>query len=95
MKHLLSRDAELDLEEIWSYTATEWGLLRAEQYVGEILETFEILSRNPLKGRSIEGARPGYRMKSSGKHTIFYRALSDHLEVIRVLHQRMDPSRYL
>ena len=30
-----------------------------------------------------------------GDHTSFYRALRDHLEVIRVLHQRMDPSWYL
>lgn len=95
MRYLLSSEAELDLEEIWCYTAAEWGTLRAEQYVGQILATFEQLSGSPKMGRSLEGVRPGYRMKGAGKHKIFYRDFGGRIEVIRVLHQKMDPSRHL
>jgi toxin ParE1/3/4 len=34
--------------------------------------------------------RPGYCKYQVGRHLIFYRQVSDGLEIVRVLHDRMD-----
>jgi toxin ParE1/3/4 len=34
--------------------------------------------------------RPGYCKYHVGRHLIFYRQVSDGLEIVRVLHDRMD-----
>ncbi|TWS22632.1 type II toxin-antitoxin system RelE/ParE family toxin [Tsukamurella sputi] len=39
--------------------------------------------------------RDGYRRYTVGSHLIFYRARSEGVDVVRVLHQRMDPTRHL
>ncbi len=40
--------------------------------------------------------RPGYRKASAGSHTLFYRVTGEGtIDVVRVLHQRMDVDRNL
>lgn len=40
--------------------------------------------------------RPGYRKLSAGSHTLFYRVTGEGtIDVVRVLHQRMDVDRNL
>jgi len=39
--------------------------------------------------------RRGLRRKGCGSHVIFYRIDGDIVRIVRVLHQRMDPSRHL
>ena len=38
----------------------------------------------------MEHIRKGYRASKIKSHLIFYRALNDRIEVIRILHERMD-----
>lgn len=49
--------------------------------------------------RTIHGADAtvamGYRSYAIGSHAIFYRTRSAGVDVIRILHQRMDPSRHV
>lgn len=37
--------------------------------------------------------RPGYRKALSGRHVLFYRQGAQGVEVVRILHQRMDVDR--
>ena len=90
MKYRLRRQAEVDLEEIWSYTATRWGLDQAERYVGGILQMLDFISENPRLGRWADEVRPGYRKKAIGSRIIFYREQDAAIDVVRVLHQSMD-----
>jgi len=39
--------------------------------------------------------RSGYRKKKSGSHVIFFKLIDDGIDVIRILHQRMDFDRHL
>ncbi|MBW4480457.1 MAG: type II toxin-antitoxin system RelE/ParE family toxin [Tolypothrix brevis GSE-NOS-MK-07-07A] len=34
--------------------------------------------------------RPGYRKYHIGRHLIFYQETDEHIDIIRVLHDRMD-----
>lgn len=86
--------AEADLEDIWTYTFEHWSLEQADHYVAELAAAFERLARREWVGRpSRAGDR--YCRYPVGSHVVFYREMTDTLDVIRVLHQRMDVDRHL
>jgi toxin ParE1/3/4 len=90
----LSPLAERDLEEIWSYTVETWSWEQAERYHAEILTALARLAAGRVGGRPVD-IRQGYLKYPVGSHFVFYKSGEDVVDVIRVLHQRMDVSRHL
>ena len=68
---------------------------QAETYVTEIGAAIERIADDPGRGRTCEEIREGYRRYSIGSHLLFYVESFDGVDVIRILHQRMDPTRHL
>ncbi|SDM93838.1 type II toxin-antitoxin system RelE/ParE family toxin [Actinomyces ruminicola] len=91
----LTPAARHDLSAIWDYTEAHWGVLQAETYVRELQAGLERLADNPRRGHPRGEVRPGYLSYAVGRHVIFYVEQADGVDVIRVLHQRMDPDRHL
>ena len=95
-RYVLSRAARADLEQIWDYTCERWDDDQAEEYVREIQRAIERVVDNPTIGRACDEVRPGYRTHAVGSHTLYYRIVSgDVVNVVRILHQRMDVDRHL
>ena len=93
--YVLSPAARADLERIWDFTANTWGDDQAEAYVREIQRAIERVARNPMIGRGCDDIRAGYRRHAVESHTLFYRiADGAAIDVVRILHQRMDPDRH-
>lgn len=90
----LGQKAKDDLEGIWEYTMLNWSEKQAERYVRGILEVVKLLSEHRTTGRKVDYYRSGYWMKQASSHLIFYR-FSEKLEVIRILHKRMDIGRHV
>ena len=90
----LSRLAVADLERIWSWTARYWSTEQAESYHAGLVAAFEGLGRGRKQGRVVD-IRDGYRKYAVGSHLIFYRPSPAGIDVIRILHQRMDVERHL
>lgn len=92
MNYELSLQAEDDLKNIWLYTLETWSVEQADRYVNIILDEIEYLSNNPEAGKNSNYIREGYLSSKVKSHLIFYRLLKRRktIEVIRVLHQRMD-----
>lgn len=86
--------AQADLEEIWSYTETRWSLEQAESYHAGIIAAFEGLAAGSKQGRPSD-AREGYFKYAVGSHLVFYRRSEAGIDVVRILHQRMDVTRHL
>ncbi|BAX57586.1 type II toxin-antitoxin system RelE/ParE family toxin [Burkholderia stabilis] len=86
--------AEIDLEDIWRYTAEQWSLAQADRYHRDLIGTMEALARGKKAGRTCI-ARDGYFRYAVGSHVVFHRETDDTIDVIRVLHQRMDIERHL
>lgn len=86
--------AQADLEDIWSHTASRWSLEQAESYHAAIIAAFEGLARGRKLGRPAD-VRDGYFKYAVGSHIVFYRPSETGIDVVRILHQRMDVARHL
>jgi toxin ParE1/3/4 len=83
--------AKADLKEIGNYTQNRWGREQRDQYLRMLDVSFHQLAASPLKGKDGSDIRNGYRKLNAGSHVIFYRqTLTDTIEIVRVLHGRMD-----
>ena len=95
-RYVLSPAARADLERIWDYSSERWDDDQAEEYLREIQRAIERVVSNPTIGRACNDVRPGYRKHAVGSHTMYYRIGSDDvIDVVRLLHQRMDADRHL
>ena len=98
--YLLAPLALADLSDIWDYSYGNWGADQADTYVLAIHAACEELAQTLAKGRpggqSAERIRKGYRKYLIGSHVIFFRLQPrDTVEVVRILHQRMDVPAHL
>jgi toxin ParE1/3/4 len=87
---ILSPAAEEDLGSIWRYTADAWSIKQADSYVLEIRSTCVALGSGENAGRPIEDVRRGYSKITVGSHFIVYKITNGFVNVVRILHQRMD-----
>jgi len=91
----ISNKAQNDLIEIWEYTVEKWSINQANKYYGILVDAINAIANEPNNGKDYEDIRKGYYGFHIKSHIIFYRITIDGtLEVIRILHQRMDlPNR--
>lgn len=93
--YVLSPRAQTDLEEIWDYSAEHWGLDQTDRYIRALWHAMNQVAAQPSHGRSCDEVRLGYYKYLVGSHVIFYRPTASGVDVVRVLHSRMDFERHL
>lgn len=91
----LTPAAQQDLSSIWDFTQERWDEKQAEIYISEMRAAIERIAADSHRGRACNDIREGYRRYGIGSHLIFYIERNDSVDVIRILHQRMDPTRHL
>jgi toxin ParE1/3/4 len=91
----LSPKAERDLEDIWRFSFQKWSRAQADAYYGNLIEAFENLAKGDRKGRPIDGIQPGYLSLACGSHFIIHVERGRRIEIIRILHRRMNIGRHL
>jgi len=94
MKLAFTPRARQDIEDIFDYSAATWGAEQAEAYIRGLQASLERLTRFPRLGRAIDDIRPGMRLMPVGSHVAIYRVSPEAIEIIRVLHKRMDTERH-
>lgn len=92
-KYILSQEADFDLEEIFEYSYAEFGLNQAIKYLGEIDDVFINIVNTPEIGRTRNELKKGLYSMPIGMHIIFYRILTDHVRIVRVLYGGRDLPR--
>jgi len=90
MPFFISKKAVSDLDEIWLYTIEKWSIEQADRYYNLIFDEINYTCKNINAGKSMEHVRKGYRASKVKSHLIFYRVINNTIEVIRILHERMD-----
>jgi toxin ParE1/3/4 len=91
----LTERAKADLHSIGRYTQATWGHEQRNNYLARLDACFHLLAREPQRGRACDDIRPGYRKYHVGRHLIFYREFPEGVEIIRILHDRMDIEAHL
>lgn len=91
MKVRLTRAARLDLEDIWTYSAGQWGNAQADAYIDKLVLRLIWLTRN----RGLWRARPeiakGIYSFAESSHVLYFCEDDGAVGILRILHGRMDP----
>jgi len=91
----LSAKSFEDLKSIARYTLKSWGREQRNIYLSKLDESFHLLADQPHLGSARDDILKGYRVYHVGRHLIFYRQKSTSIEIIRILHDRMDVETHL
>lgn len=86
----LTEQALRDLRSIGRYTQQTWGREQRNIYLAKLDASFHLLAREPRRGHACDDLRVGYRKYHIGRHLIFYLEATYGVEIIRILHERMD-----
>jgi len=90
----LSPLAEDDLYKIISTTIESWGSAQAKIYAQTIDTALSKLAQYPDFGRERNEIYKDAKSFPVEKHIVFYRVSDNGIDVARILHQRMDPSKH-
>lgn len=91
MKLVFTPKAAKDLSTIAAYSLREWGEDQARNYLQGLELACGDLVRNFGLGREIDG----FRRRRYERHLIYYLCKDEAILVVRILHERMLPSRHL
>ena len=90
-KVILRQEAIDDLNDIWDNTFGKWSEIQADKYYATIKLACKGIGENPNVGKEYFGVSKNLLGLNSGKHIIFYHLiLEGKIEIIRILHERMD-----
>ncbi|ODT84895.1 MAG: plasmid stabilization protein ParE [Nitrosomonadales bacterium SCN 54-20] len=93
---ILTQKARDDLLAIGRYTRKQWGKAQQRRYLTQLDSAFHDLADKPGLGQTCDDIREGYVKYRVGKHVIFYRYTEkEWIEIIRILHGRMDIEQHL
>jgi toxin ParE1/3/4 len=95
VKVVVSPAAEADLADIYDDTYAAWGETQAAATINTLVARFKWLAVKRSRWQPRDDLRPGVYGRFEGRHLIVFRDGGDHLQFVRVLHQRMDPARHL
>ena len=90
-KVILRQEAIDDLNDIWIYTFDKWSEKQADRYYAALEFACMQIGKNPDLGKEYDEIGKNLFGLRTGKHIIFYHVISkDRIEVVRILHERMD-----
>lgn len=89
-----STKARRELQGIYAYTVETWGDAQAETYLSGFDKMFAALRSGSAITRSAADVKPDLRKVQVGRHVVFFRETAERVEVVRVLHERMDVGNF-
>lgn len=90
-KVIFKQEAIDDLNNIWEYTFEKWSESQADKYYAMVKFACKEIGKNPEIGKEYNEISEKLFGLHSGRHIIFYRWIDeDEIEVVRILHERMD-----
>jgi toxin ParE1/3/4 len=90
-----SARAEDDLRRLLATSRVMWGEEQRDAYAKRLATAMQELLLHPYLGRARDELSPGLRGLRAGSHFISYQSDERTVRIVRVLHERMDPSRHL
>jgi toxin ParE1/3/4 len=90
-EYIISETALEDLNNIWIYMAENWSVEQANRYYNLIVDEIEYVSVNFETAKDFGSTRKNYKFSKVKSHLVFYKKTENtQIEVVRILHERMD-----
>lgn len=90
-EYIISEKAIEDINNIWIYTAENWSVEQADRYYNLIYDEIEYIVKDFEMARDFGKIRKSYKYSKVKSHLIFFKKDEmNEIEVVRVLHERMD-----
>lgn len=87
--------AERDFTNIGIRSKPAWGKARTRAYLDALERKLQDIVENPMLGHDAELPRPGLRRISAGRDVIFYTFDEHEVQIVRILHDRMNFEAWL
>lgn len=87
---VLSPRAKADLVDLWAYSLASWGNQQEDVYLEKVETAFLNLLEHPKLGRLRCEVLPDVYSLVEEKHVIFYKLSEEAIQVLGVVHQRME-----
>ena len=95
MNHVLSADADLDLDDIWEYIAAD-SVDAADRWVAKLFHAFEALAETPGMGhKRADLTEHPVLFWPVGAYLVIYRATREAVEIIAVTQGSRDIPSFL
>lgn len=94
-KYVLSPEAAKSIAQIEAYTCEQFGPKQAVRYLENLLDRFEFIAEDPKRGKHRLEIDAAYFSYFVGSHTVYYIINAEQIQIVDVLHQSMEPTRYL
>lgn len=94
MRYEISTAAATDIDNIVEYTLLNFGATQAGKYAASLDHCFSLIASIPTLGRKYE-RRPELHQFLHGRHVIYYQIESESIQIVRILHERMNPESRL
>ncbi|MCW8873597.1 type II toxin-antitoxin system RelE/ParE family toxin [Pseudomonadota bacterium] len=95
MRFRISSEASGDLVSVWEYTKDRWGIEQADLYIDGFMLRFVWLIENGALWSPGPDIKPGVFSCIEKSHVIFFSEGQGHINILRILHGRMDSGRHL
>jgi toxin ParE1/3/4 len=87
--------ARKDILAIKTWTARSFGPIQAAVYVRQMKTAMLLISENPGLARDASDLRPGLLKTLAGSHMMYFHIKDGNIDVLRVLHGKMEPERWM
>lgn len=94
MTIIFTGPARKQVRAINAYSQINYGPTTAQIYVEGLQHTLTQLENNPGIGRNRDELGPDIMSFPAGGHIIFYRVITQGIEVLAVIHQRDDLGKF-
>lgn len=88
-------EARDEIKDILDYTIKNWGKIQANKYIDGLEVLVENLAKTPNSGKNREALQKGLLSFPYQRHVLYYLKRKKEIVIIRVLHERMHPEKYL
>ena len=89
--YVISEKAVEDINNIWIYPVENWSVAQADRYYNLIYDEIKYIVNNFDMARDFGEIRKSYKCSKVKSHLIFFKKdKMNEIEVVRVLHEKMD-----
>jgi toxin ParE1/3/4 len=92
---VLSPEAIDDRKDIVAYTITTWGTEQAKKYNQQLKDAMSAIRKNPGIDKTHPQLPSIYFLYHVGRHYLIYTVTENRVEIVRILHDRMDLPRHV